>query len=71
QYDYVKNIVINAKKKKNGTFHKNRVYDEYVLKNAADNGSGAVKIYKVRYEVADDLVIRLVFHYTTESIEYK
>ena len=57
-------------KRKNGTFHKNRVYDEYVLKNAADNGSGAVNIYKVKYEVSNDLTIRLIFHYTKEHIEY-
>lgn len=70
QYDYVKNIIINAKKKKNGTFNKNRVYDEYVLENAADNGSGAVNIYKVKYEVSNDLTMRLIFHYATEHIEY-
>lgn len=70
EYNYVKGIIDKAKKKKNGTLYKARVYDEFILGNSANNGSGATNIYKVKYQVVDDLVIRLIFHYATEYLTY-
>lgn len=68
--DYAKKIVKKAKKKKNCTLHKNRVYDEYTLRAVANNGSGAVRMYTLRYKTEDDLIIRLEIHYSSKLIQY-
>lgn len=70
-YKHVEKVVKKAVKKKDGTFNKRRVYNEYVLRNAEDNGMGMAKIYKLKYEVVDDLHIRLIIHYTSEGIDYR
>jgi len=70
-YKHVEKVVKKAVKKKDGTFAKRRVYNEYVLRNAEDNGMGKAKIYKLKYEVVDDLRIRLIIHYTSEAIDYR
>lgn len=64
--NHVRKVFKRAKKKANGSFYKNRTYNEYTLRNARDTGSGTFNVYKVRYEVADDLTMLLTFHYTTE-----
>lgn len=68
EYAHVEEVVKSAVKKKNGTFTKNRVYDGYVLRNAEDNGSGAVNIYIVKYKTIGDLEIVLELHYATEYL---
>lgn len=55
-----------AKKKKDGTFWKNRVYDEYVLRNAESTGGADFKVYKLKYEIVGDTAMRLIIHRTSE-----
>lgn len=69
--DYVTEIIKNTVKKKDGTFSKRRVYDEYILENAVSDGGPSVNIYKIKYETTDDLVISLILHYTSEYVDFE
>lgn len=71
ELDYVTNIIKEAVKKKNGTFSKRRIYNEYILNNVISDGGPSVNIYKVKYETTDDLVINLILHYTSEYVDFE
>lgn len=62
---YIREVIKNTKKKKDGSFYKNRVYDEFILNNAENNGMGLFKLYAIRFKTSDDYVIQLIPIYQT------
>lgn len=69
-YENAEKAVKKAKKTKDGVFHEDKEYNEYILRNAENHGMGGVNIYKLCYLTVGDLTMELLLYQDEDNIFY-